>query len=300
MKTLPFYENLDTSFVNLAALLRYLRERQFIGQVRVRLNGYQAEITLDARNRMTVEEHDQIAGRIAEGDEVLQRLLIRAREPGGSINVYQFVEGDETSEQKVSVGAAKPIEKPRIEKEFLSFASASNGKKEKISDAALADDFLNLVPRNHSPLPFEFTNRVENRARQTQISAEDWQTLLQIVGELLGAADEVLTNANLNFTTIFAKARAEISGDYPFLNPASGLFFYSNGKAELNEKVSAKLFAASINEALRRVLNELAEDSHFSEVHRDATQKILAILHHRKPLCDRFFITPQLEKILGV
>src|SRR5215213_7935864 len=89
MKNRPIHENLDTSFVNLSALLRYLQRRQFVGRIRVELSGYEAEIVLLEGNKMKVHEHDRIAGRIGEGAEALQRLLIRAREPGGTINVYQ-------------------------------------------------------------------------------------------------------------------------------------------------------------------------------------------------------------------
>ena len=57
MKNLPIHQNLDTAFVNLSALIRYLRRRQFVGQVRVELNGYEADITLDEGNRLNVREH---------------------------------------------------------------------------------------------------------------------------------------------------------------------------------------------------------------------------------------------------
>ena len=54
MKNRPIHENLDTSFVNLSALVRYLRRRQFVGNVRVELSGYEADIVLTAVNQMRV------------------------------------------------------------------------------------------------------------------------------------------------------------------------------------------------------------------------------------------------------
>jgi hypothetical protein len=100
MKNRPIHENLDTSYVNLSALVRYLRRRQFCGNIRVELSGYEAEITLTGENQMRVREHDRIAGRVADGDEALQRILIRAREPGGIINVYQSVEEEKPPRRK--------------------------------------------------------------------------------------------------------------------------------------------------------------------------------------------------------
>ena len=302
METPLVYGNLDTSFVNLAALIRHLRERQFAGQLRVKFKDYQAEITFAAANQISIEEYDQITGRITEGDKALERLLIRARTPGGVISVYQFVVESEISEPEVSVKTeARAIKKPGIRKEVLSFAPSGDSRADdKISGAAGSDDFLNLAPKNLSPLSFEFTNRVENRARQTQISAADRQMLLQLVGEMLGAVEEVLARANLDFPAMLAAARDEIASDYPFLNPSSGAFQYADGAAQMSEPMNAKLFAASINEVLRRLLERLADDPHSAEVYRRATQQILSFIYRRKTLCDKFFITPQLEKIIGV
>ncbi len=74
MKNHPIHGNPDTSFVNLSALLRYLRRRRFVGKVRVELSGYEADVILTAENQLKALEHDRIAGCIAEGKETLQRL----------------------------------------------------------------------------------------------------------------------------------------------------------------------------------------------------------------------------------
>lgn len=308
MKTLAVHQNLDTSFVNLSALLRHLREREFAGQVLVKLSGYKAEVTFDADGELKVFEHDKVAGRIAEGDEALQRLLIRAREPGGTIDVFQFV----PEFAAPPVFRENRIEKPNNAKELFSFAlpkngygTNGNGKKDKkesrdIFETSPAHDFLNLIPKNHSPLPLEFTNRVEDRARRSPLSEEEWQTFLRLIGELLGGVDEVLARANLNFTEAFTRVCAEISGDYPFMNFASGAFVYHNGAVELNARPSAKLCAAAINEALRRILDDLAAETEFAEIYRDAAHRILASIHNNKSAYAKFFITPQLERIIGV
>ncbi len=92
----PVHENLDTSFVNLAALLRYLRARSFAGRVHVDLDEYDADVFLDGAREPRVRETDHTTGRTSEGEEALRRLLVRATAPGGLINVYD-VQGDETA-----------------------------------------------------------------------------------------------------------------------------------------------------------------------------------------------------------
>jgi hypothetical protein len=306
MKTRPIHENLDTSFVNLSALLRYLQRRQFVGRLRVELSGYEADIHLLEGNKMQVREHDRIAGRIAEGEPALQRLLIRAREPGGTINVYQM-----------TVEAAKPAPpaeqiKPAAEIKASAGSLASAGSFPKTVSNGNSDGHQTNAPivTQENPslksnvslpnFPFDLTNEVEAKARQThQLSSSDWQTLLRLIGELLGTIDETLGGARLNFSAALVKVRAEIAPDYPFLNPASGIFEYASGKVSMREQASAKLFVASINEVLRRILEKLGSSRKFAEIYRAVVQKILALIQQRKPLYEKFFITPQLEKIVG-
>jgi hypothetical protein len=82
------HQNLDTAYVNLAALVRHLQQRDFVGRVHVELDEYDADIFLAARSRPRVRERDHVTGRVAEGESALQRVLVRASEPGGLISVF--------------------------------------------------------------------------------------------------------------------------------------------------------------------------------------------------------------------
>ncbi|MBS1797022.1 MAG: hypothetical protein JSS81_24560 [Acidobacteria bacterium] len=335
MKNRPIHENLDTSFVNLSALIKYLRRRQFAGQVRVELSGYEADIYLTSENRLKVREYDHIAGRIAEGEEALQRILIRAREPGGIINVYQTVAETESVEKVERVEQAERreerIEKheppvvappvapppvpvvrhpPLVEAQSANGANGSNGanghaKIELPANGHGANGHAVVVPpaeEHHAPpkpllpnLPFEFTNRVEDRAKQPALTDEDRELLLKLTGELLGTIDHALAMAKLDFTSAFRKACHELVTDYPFLATLD----YGKGKIHYAERTNPKVFVAGILEAVRRNLEKLGHNPKFAEVYRYTTQRILALIHQRKPFYDKFSITKPLEKILG-
>lgn len=301
MNSRPLYENLDTSFVNLSALIRYLRLREFVGSIKIELNNYQAEIVLMEGNKLSVREHDKISGRTGEGEEAFQRILIRAREAGGTVHVYQTIKtevektGTVSTEPKGSNGnsaaAAKPVEAVKT-----ATASAQNG-----SAAQVKETPKKIEPIvNHPKFPFDLHNQVEAKARQNQLSESDWQTLLGVTGELLGTIDQTLASANLDFKLAFSKARSEISADYPFLHPSGKIFEYQTGKILMHEQVSAKLFVASIIEALRRILEKLGKHQKFSEIYRTTTQKILALLHQRQSFYDKFLMTSPLKKVLGI
>lgn len=302
MNNRPLYENLDTAFVNLSALVKYLRRREFVGRVRVELNSYEADIILHDENKISVREHDKISGRTAEGEDVFQRLLIRAREAGGTIHVYQAIK--ETEVQKT-----EPVSAPQKTAEITNGNSApipktvappaQNGTATKV--AKITDVPKKSAPVNHHPkFPFDLSNRMETKARQSQLSDQDWQTLLGLTGELLGIIDRTLAEAKLDFKLAFSKARSEISADYPFLHPSAKIFEYAEGKVVMHEQVSAKLFVASIIESLRRILDKLGANPKFTEVHRTTTQKILALINHRQAFYNKFSITSQLKKIVGV
>src|SRR5205085_11993418 len=84
------YEHLDTAFVSLPALLRYLQQRDFTGRVHVELDEYDGDIYLAARQPFEARERDHATGREETGEPALQRLLVRAREEGGHISVYEY------------------------------------------------------------------------------------------------------------------------------------------------------------------------------------------------------------------
>lgn len=88
-KNFTVYENLDTSFVNLGALLRYLQQRDFTGRVLVDLGDYRAEVRMRAGERPLCRERDTTTGREAEGEAALQRVLVRSLDAGGLISVYR-------------------------------------------------------------------------------------------------------------------------------------------------------------------------------------------------------------------
>jgi len=317
MKTI--YENLDTSFVNLSALVRYLQRREFAGNIRLELAAYEGEIVFTKGNQPKAREHDRLAGRIAEGEEALQRLLIRAREPGGIIHVYQTAAQTDTlterkdvltieqniSDKKVIAAAhlreaAQAAEKPFPARATpLHISGSENENAENVQPSF--GEIIAEAKRNAKlpEFPFELSNNVEAKAKRNQLSTEDWETLLRLTTELLRTLDDSLAQANLNFPAAFEKACAEISEDYPFLNPNSDIFIYKNGEIEMRKLVNAKLFVAGINEALRRILTKLSANPKFADARRSTVQNILALVHRCKPLYDKFFITPQLEKILG-
>ena len=310
MKTRPIYQNLDTSFVNLSALIRHLRRLEFTGNIRVELSGYEADVTLSAGSQPRVREHDRVFGRISEGEESLQRLLIRAREPGGIISVYQESEESAPAVEPIApvveeispaaeVNRTAEIEPIVVDAIPLELHLNGHCKKAQRELPPPEDDFP-VIKSNPLKMPFELSNNFEAKARQTSLPPHDWQMLLNVTAELLDTIDKTLAEANLEFSAAFEKARSEIANDYPFLNPSAGIFNYKNGKITVREQVGAKLFAAGINESLRRILEKLGKNPKFLNIYLTTVQKIIVLIEKRQAHYDKFSITPQLSKNIGI
>lgn len=299
MKNYSIYENLDTSFVNLSALIKYLRQRDFDGNISVRLGEYEAEISINEEH-LTVIERDNTTGRSGEGEQALQRLLIRARQPGGIINVYQN-SSETASISSENESIARENFTPPLPEQRVSDAQADeNFTSNANTENARTEPALPKRETNASEFPFVLSNNVEAKAKQNNLTPEDWQLLLDLTGELLWTIDRTLAEANLNFNTAFKKASSEIAADYPFLLREKGISDYRQGKIVMNEQISAAVFNAGIMEILRRIMEKLGANPKFSEIYRKTVQEVLALIRARKPLYDKFFITAPLEKIIGV
>src|SRR5438552_5058818 len=88
-KSRVVYENLDTTFVNLWALLRNLSQRGFIGRVRVELKDYTADVFMTGSTTPMVHEIDRVAGTDTLEEAALHRLVLRVRETPGTISVFE-------------------------------------------------------------------------------------------------------------------------------------------------------------------------------------------------------------------
>ena len=85
----PLHENLDTAYLDLAALLSHLEARGFEGLVRFLADDFEAEVILRAGAGPSARTRDHATGERAEGGAALSLLLARARVPGALVSVYE-------------------------------------------------------------------------------------------------------------------------------------------------------------------------------------------------------------------
>jgi len=266
MNTDPIHQNLSTSFVNIAALVRHLRELQFVGSVHIDFSSYEADIILNGSRPVRAREYDHIAGRISQGEHAFKRILVRAKEPHGRIHVYP--EGHPE--------AAAPV---FVDKRIAAGARAM---------AAARGEF----PGNHvlKIKPLVAANE----------APDEFEMLLDLTGTLLRTIDDSLAKAELNFTGAFRNACADLTEDYPFLDPSLPNFIYKHGEIKVTGYVDPMFFSAGIMAALRIVMTRLSGRPNFSKVYHFTTQRIRCIARDHKRLCDRFGLSGELERLANM
>ncbi len=83
----PVYENLNTSYVKVGALLADLQVKEFTGYVHIGLRGYDAFVFIDAGAIIGALEQTDTAART--GSEAVDGLLVRSEQRDGTVSIYE-------------------------------------------------------------------------------------------------------------------------------------------------------------------------------------------------------------------
>lgn len=300
MKDHYFFGNLDTSFINLDALVRYLRRQSFVGAIQVEFAGYMAKIVMADNGKLHVREYNQITEELTTGEKAYYRILERSKEPGGSVNVAEprrellnedilpIVEGLFENETNAAERGSSIDDDPQGQ-----YLDPETG-----GDMGLASESpVNDESEDPSEDESEALSDDEMRANRMAI---DHDLLEEVTGELLKTIDGALDRAGLDFSAVFEKACSDIAVEYPFLDPDKRMFKYSAGLVYVNHETDAQLFPRSLGKALARVFRYLGSHPEFGKVYRFTAQRVQVLLRDRRDQFDRLFLTRQIERALGV
>ena len=265
MKKQPIHQNLNTSFVNVGALVRYLRSLQFVGSIRIELASYEAEIVFTESNTVRAREYDHIAGRISHGEHALQRILIRAKEPHGRIHVYKAVEGY-SGRDDGSVFVDKAI---------------MTGARE------LAANHGGVIA-HIAPQEIVLTDRDGENA-----------VVLATLSELLREIETLLAVGKLSFDAAFRVACETIAAEFPFMRANSQALVYKQGEITVNVQADADLVAEAVFAALRPIFSRLRSELKYRELIQMLSERLLELSTERRPEFVRLGIMKHIEELLA-
>jgi|SRR5688572_18894408 len=243
MKKQPIHQNLNTSFVNLGALVRYLRSLQFVGSIRIELSSYEADIVFTDSRTIRAREYDHIAGRISQGEYALQRILIRAKEPHGRIHVYKAVEG---------------------------YAGRDDGSV--FVDKSIVTQAREMAASHGGTIAHQ-------AGQEIILSGQDTENALVLaaLSDLLRVIDETLAKGKLSFAAAFRVACNEISSEFPFLRQSQSAMVYKNGEIFLKAEADAKLVACAVFAALKPIFKRLRGDIKYSALLKMMSERLFEL-----------------------
>lgn len=285
MKVNPLYENLDTTFVDLDALVHYLRRRKFVGRIGITYTGYDAVVIYTPEGKLRVNEHDKISGFRSEGELAFKRILERTKQDGGLISVFR----------DAGQSIAPALEVPRVSRAASQPSFAEKPLNGNGSGRTSSNGSVVRLP----DFPFLMANEVEEKARQARIASVEFETLIKLTSEMLNTVDQALGKADLNFQAAFAKACGEISGDYPFMDPVRRDFKYSEGKVKVDSEQDPEVLVSGVGEALRRIFARLNSTPRFGKVYRYAAQRLRALGREHRELYKKYHLDTQIESVLA-
>ncbi|MBK9154711.1 MAG: hypothetical protein IPM25_10935 [Chloracidobacterium sp.] len=283
MSTYPIHRNLNTTFVDLSALVRHLRGLQFAGSIDIELGNYEAEIELSSDGSITAREQDHIAGRISFGEDALGRIMIRSREPGGVINVYRSDNnkgGPEVFIDEVIAAHARRTAAPHIAK--------LTARRKGILETAARDR-----ASGDAPIP-----KPDHALRNDDL--ESWTELLSLVTELMKTIEGALAKGNIDFADAFGNACGFASFDHPFLDPDTDVFSYEDGFLKLRRRIPAPELIAGVTAALARMMERLREDPYFGSTYHLTTHRVRVLVNRHRLQFDRHGLSRELKKMIAI
>lgn len=282
-KSRVVYENLDTTFVNLWALLRKLSQRGFIGRVHVELENYTADVFITGSNSPLVHEIDRAAGTDTLEETALHRLVLRVRETPGTISVF------EGADEAVGMRGAANLETEPDGSESVQVSGWREPERDRAPDA-----------NDEEQIVFTAALPVEPAVQAAQpIDEIEWNAIVKASGELIGGVERALTGAGADFVSYFNGARLELADDYVFLDPMSGEFTYSNSVVTLSGEVSAGAYVVGLSEALRRVVDSVATGDRARRMRERVALELFSVARKRREILDRSGFLSQLDRIAG-
>ena len=264
MKKEPIHQNLNTSFVNVTALVRYLHDLQFVGSIRIELSSYEADIMFTSARTILAREYDHIAGRISQGRDALRRILTRAREPHGRVHVYRAVEGYAGHDDSAVFVDRAIVTKAR------EMAANTGGKMESISQ-------YELVMNN---------------------AAGEQALVLGALSELLRAIDEVLAKGKLSFAAAFGIACEAIAPNYPFMSSDQRALRYKDGEIKLRSTADTSAVASAVFAALRPIFDRLRREKKYEALLRMLVERVQEMSSKKRKEYNRLSLTRHIEELL--
>ncbi len=278
------YKNLDTSFVNLWALLRYLSQRDFVGRVHVELKDYVADVFLNGTQAPLLHEVDHASASDVTEEAALHRLVLRVRESPGSISVFEQAspaQSEPTEDMKSSEGLVE-----EITSNVITPVAATPESMRSATQPGAIDSNNSLT----SPILEQ---------KDEAASESEWKEMLGVSGELIDAVERAATASGLDFSSLLHDARVGLADDYAFLDPMTRRLRYEDAVVTLSDDVSSEIYVTGVSELLRLVVNKFASGEMERRRRERVALELARVARKHSSALARTGFSSQLDHIAG-
>lgn len=303
-KSRVLYENLDTTFVNLWALLRKLSQSGFIGRVHVELKDYSADIFMTGSSTPLVHEIDRAAGTDTMEETALHRLVLRVRETPGTISVFEGA-GEAIAPEHRGRAKTEPAELHSIDESGAALSEISSVKAAPNATPlpeANMNSQIQPAPESDSGSPpalVEPDSGPASPPNAEPIDEIEWEATVKVSGEMVGGVERALSGAGADFETLFHRARLDLADDYTFLDPMAGTLTYANAVITLHGESPGSAYVIGLSETLRHVVDAVATGDRARRLRERVAVELLSVARKRRELMERSGFLSQLDRIAG-
>jgi len=285
------YENLNTSFAQLDAMLAELKSTQFTGYVHLTGWEYDGTLLIDTGNLVNAVE--QIKDQRRYGPSAAEGIARKGRDKDGALNVYRLstdlaqllaslFESDVVYKDLSSdlTGLDKLLAKLQNEKHtgYIEVALAKSKsaasiylRDGQILDTALSnngvllsgiktlDDIILMTSDEHAL--FTVYRGDLAQAYSDQVNLADSfarQATLDLWQEVFRAIEQSLNDKTGAFGTAFKRACIAQAAHYAFLDPFAAELEYKDGTIKFAGQVSIAQFNEGLSKTLAQVVRDLA------------------------------------------
>jgi hypothetical protein len=285
------YENLNTSFAQLDALLGDLRNTQFTGYVHLTAWEYDGSLLLDTGTIVNAVE--QVNDQRRYGPSAAEGIAAKGREKDGALNVYRLAPelaqllanlfNSETLYKDLSsdlTGLAKLLAKLRNEKHtgYIDVRMAKSKSDASIylrdgqvvdtalstndtlnSGIQLLDEIILMTTDEHSL--FTVFRADLTHAYSDEMSFADSFArpgMLALWSQVLVRIETTVGNKNGAWVIAFKRACIANATAFPFLDPFAAELEYKDGVVKFTGQASVAQFNAGMSKTLAQAVRELA------------------------------------------
>lgn len=302
MEDRQFFANLDTSFIKVDELVRYLYQRDFVGSIFVVYQGYRGEIVFTAAGKLRVTETDEKAFLIRSGEKAFESIIARSKAAGGKISVLRSLHNAANHSYDRRPGSA-----------IGNVVDISNGnlKNDKPSKIVPLVKIETPSAKPHPPkmrgslaqldeFPFDLTNFSDREDLVEPEPDAELELMIDVTGDLLSTIDQALERADLDLSTALVKASVEVAVWYPDLEPSRGKFSYDRGIVHIDPEADLESLAAGLGDVLFRIFRRLGTAPKFGKVYRFTIQRVRQLLHARSDDFEQAGFLHYVERAIGV